>query len=219
MSSPGVSGLGLVVSLSGVLFVYSGVKDVGLVDSLRSLARGAGLPAGTGPKVTTVSFTGAGDPPAGAGGTQTTGDPAFAGGAHPEVAEAAARYLGVPYVWGGKSPTGLDCSGLVYRAILDATGQKAPLSSTGQSVWNGFARIDRAQVGAGDVCWWPGHVVVATSNTDCISAPRPGKTVRREAIRGAGPVGTGEPARCLRLKTGATRPGSSSSSRPAGVFV
>lgn len=215
--SSGVSGLGLVVSLSGVLLVYSGVKDVGLVDTLRSIAGGAGLPAGAGPKVTTVSFTGAGayESAAGAGEPQAADVPAFAGGAHPEVAEAAARYLGVPYVWGGKSPTGLDCSGLVYRAILDATGQKAPLSSTLQAVWGGFARIDRAQVGAGDVCWWPGHVVVATSNTDCISAPRPGKVVRREAIRSAGPVGTGEPARCLRLKAG--RAGASSS--PRGVAV
>ncbi len=212
MSSPGVSGLGLFVSLGGLMLAYSGVKDVGLVDMLRSLAQGAGLPAVAGPKVTTVSFTGAGAyEPAGAGEPQAAGAdqepdvPGLSGGAHPEVAAAAARYLGWPYRWGGEDPAGgLDCSGLVYRAILDATGQRAPLGSLGQSVWSGFRRINRGEVGAGDVCWWPGHVVVATSNTECISAPRRGLNVRREALDSAGPAGTGSPARCLRLKYGRT---------------
>lgn len=43
------------------------------------------------------------------------------------VVEAAQRYLGTPYVWGGADKTGLDCSGFAYRAMKDA-GCDVPLS-------------------------------------------------------------------------------------------
>jgi hypothetical protein len=189
MASRGLSGLGLAVSSLGGLMIYTGVRDVPMIDAVRSIARGV-TPSGPGPRSTSVSFTGQ------AGGVVPANY--LRGGAHPEIAQAGLRYLGTPYRWGGKAAGGLDCSGLVYRAILDATGAKAPVSSTGQSVWRGFDVIDRGQVGAGDVLWWPGHVVIALDADTCVSAPRPGTVVRTEAIHGAGPVGMGEPARCLR---------------------
>lgn len=192
MASGGLSGLGLGIAAMGGILAYTGVRNVPVLDAVRSFARGV-VPTGPGPKATSVSFTG-GDQGAGV-------VPAnyLRGGTHPEIAQAALRYLGVPYRWGGKAAAGLDCSGLVYRAILDATGVKAPLNSTGQSVWRGFSNVSRAEVGAGDVLWWPGHVVVALDNDTCVSAPRPGTVVRTEAIKGAGPIGSGEPSRCLRF--------------------
>jgi hypothetical protein len=216
--SGGVSGLGLAVAGLGGLLMFTGIRDVSMLDAIRSIARGV-TPTGPGPKTTTVSFTG--DP----GGAVTPAaylKPSATGG-HPEIAQAALRYLGTPYRWGGKGGAdGLDCSGLVYRAILDATGAKAPLSSTGQSTWRGFSVVSRAEVGAGDVLWWPGHVVVALDVDTCVSAPRPGTVVRTEAIRGAGPVGAGEPSRCLRYNgLGATSkaPSSATGSTAAGLRV
>lgn len=202
--------------MTGALLAYTGVKDVSMLDAIRGLVSGV-MPAGPGAKVTSVSFTGATttaaggattqaagyDPGGGAGGSAPSSSGA-SGGTHPEIATAAAKYLGVPYRWGGKNPaTGLDCSGLVKVAINDATGDgSCPSSSSTQAVWSKFSTIPRSAVGAGDVLWWPGHVVVAESNTGCISAPRPGLTVRREAIAHAGPVGTGQPSRCLRYNGG-----------------
>jgi cell wall-associated NlpC family hydrolase len=203
----GVSGIGLMVTAAGGVLIVSGIRDVPVLDVLRGLAGGS-VPAGAGPKVTTVAFTGAAGADTSSPTSSTPGPAAgagTAGGAHPEIAAAARRYLGVPYVWGGKSPAGMDCSGLVYLAIKNGTGDgTCPLGSYMQSVWRKFDRISRQDVGAGDVLWWPGHVVVAISNTECISAPRPGLRVRQETIRSAGPV-PGEPTRCLRYN-GAGRP-------------
>ncbi len=194
MASGGLSGLGLAVAAGGGLLAWSGVRNVPVLDAVRSFARGV-TPSAPAPRTTTVVFNSG----AGAGATPANYlRPGGAGGGHPEIAQAALRYLGTPYRWGGKAPGGLDCSGLVYRAILDATGAKAPLGSYGQSAWRGFNVVDRRDVGAGDVLWWPGHVAVALDVDTCVSAPRPGTVVRTEAIRTAGPIGSGEPSRCLR---------------------
>ena len=194
MASGGVSGLGLAVASFGGLLIYTGVTNVPLLDAVRSFARGV-VPRARGQVVTDVRFSEADD-----GGAVTPANylrPSGSGGT-PAIAQAALRYLGTPYRWGGKAPGGLDCSGLVYRAILDATGAKAPLGSYGQSTWRGFSVIPRSELGAGDVLWWPGHVAVALDNDTCVSAPRPGTVVRTEPIASAGPVGSGQPARCLR---------------------
>ena len=70
----------------------------------------------------------------------------------------AERFLGAPYVWGGKSFAGLDCSGLVQTS-LNACGIASPRDSDmmekalGQSV-----SLDKLQ--RGDLIFWPGHVGV-----------------------------------------------------------
>lgn len=191
--------------------MVSGIRNVSVLDTFRALVGGYVPPsAGGAARVTTVSFTGGaasssppstGDEPGGATTSDTSSGSASGTAA---IGEAARKYLGVPYVWGGKTAKGLDCSGLVYRAIVDATGDTScPTYSWTQATWKGFDVIGRAAVAAGDVVWWPGHIAVAVSNTQCIAAPRPGLRVRQEAIRTAGPI-PGEPARCLRYN-GKTR--------------
>ncbi len=203
MRSPGVSGIGLGVAVAGALLVYTGVRDVTLVDALRSFAGGI-APAGAGPRTTTVSFAGyagqAGDdgPPA-SGGAPADTSTSTGAGPNAAIANAARKYLGVPYRWGGKDPaTGLDCSGLVRVAVRDATGQTPPLDSYSQSRWSKFRKIPRADVAAGDVLWWPGHIAIALDNANVIHAPKPGAVVRTEAARSAGPAGTTGPTLCLR---------------------
>ena len=73
----------------------------------------------------------------------------------------AERFLGVPYVWGGKTSLGIDCSGLVQVA-LDAAGLACPRDSDMQERALGEAvAADAAGLRRGDLVFWKGHVAIA----------------------------------------------------------
>jgi len=72
----------------------------------------------------------------------------------------AERFLGVPYLWGGKTNLGLDCSGLVQVA-LTACGLPCPRDSDMQKQALGTT-IDIAHARRGDLVFWKGHVGIMT---------------------------------------------------------
>jgi peptidoglycan DL-endopeptidase CwlO len=95
-----------------------------------------------------------------------------------EVADYARRQLGVPYRYGGSSPsTGFDCSGLVYAAYR-SIGRTIPRSSWEQ------LRAGRpghfGDVRPGDLLFTEGggHVQLVVSRTAAISAPQTGERVK-----------------------------------------
>ncbi|MET0274123.1 MAG: NlpC/P60 family protein [Phenylobacterium sp.] len=69
----------------------------------------------------------------------------------------AERYLGAPYLWGGRESLGLDCSGLVQQALM-ACGRACP-RDTDQQEQMGQA-IGRAEFARGDLVFWKGHVAL-----------------------------------------------------------
>ena len=74
----------------------------------------------------------------------------------------AERFLGVPYLWGGKSSLGIDCSGLVQLA-LGACGIAAPRDSDMQAESIGEAlplSVDLPVLKRGDLIFWTGHVAI-----------------------------------------------------------
>lgn len=75
----------------------------------------------------------------------------------------AARFVGIPYLWGGKSSLGLDCSGLVQTAC-HACGIAALRDSDMQEKTLGEAiepPLDAQAYQRGDLLFWPGHVAMA----------------------------------------------------------
>lgn len=78
----------------------------------------------------------------------------------------AARLIGVPYLWGGRSQAGLDCSALVQLA-LDAVGISAPRDSDQQQV---LGREATGPHRRGDLLFWPGHVAIVMDDATLLHA-------------------------------------------------
>ena len=92
-----------------------------------------------------------------------------AGSAAADWAAVAERFIGVPYLWGGKTSLGLDCSGLVQVA-LGACGIAAPRDSDMQENAIGDTLAPGAALRRGDLVFWPGHVALMLDREIAIHA-------------------------------------------------
>ena len=111
--------------------------------------------------------------------------PAFASGNVPQavagnaVLEIAARYVGVPYRSGGKTPAGFDCSGFTSY-VYGQLGIYLPSISSAQRYAG--VEVSRADAKPGDIIWTPGHVGIYAGGNMQIDSPRPGKTIQFRGI-------------------------------------
>ena len=81
---------------------------------------------------------------------------------HPSLLDAAAAWLDAPYLWGGRTPDGCDCSGLVQGAAR-ACGLELPRDSGPQERTLGDAvPLDARR--PNDLVFWPGHVAIVESD-------------------------------------------------------
>jgi cell wall-associated NlpC family hydrolase len=71
----------------------------------------------------------------------------------PESIELAKRFLGVPYLWGGSSSYGYDCSGFT-QMLVRARGIDMPRDADQQAAWSGVGRVKRKDLQAGDLLFF-----------------------------------------------------------------
>jgi cell wall-associated NlpC family hydrolase len=74
-----------------------------------------------------------------------------------EFVALAERFIGAPYLWGGRSIRGIDCSGLVQIAMI-GSGRPAPRDADMQAALIGAPVADDARLARGDLVFWRGHV-------------------------------------------------------------
>lgn len=98
------------------------------------------------------------------------------GSTNSDIVETALQYLGTPYVWGGTSPSGFDCSGFV-QYVYRQHGINISRTTYTQ-IYDGTP-ISRSQLQPGDLVFpHSGHVVMYIGNGQVIHAPKPGDSVK-----------------------------------------
>jgi cell wall-associated NlpC family hydrolase len=94
------------------------------------------------------------------------------GDSESDFVAVAERFLGVPYLWGGKTAFGLDCSGLVQIALM-ACGLSCPRDSDMQEAALGTVvstASDHANLKRGDLVFWTGHVAIVRDRANLLHA-------------------------------------------------
>jgi cell wall-associated NlpC family hydrolase len=118
------------------------------------------------------------------------------GHAQDDPVKVAELFLGTPYLWGGNSRAGIDCSGLVQAALL-ACGTPCPGDSGPQEAELGTALPEGTRPERGDLLFWKGHVALvrdpgtlihANAHHMAVALEPLQEAVARIAAQGDGPV-------------------------------
>ena len=97
-----------------------------------------------------------------------------------QVVQSAFQYLGTPYRWGGKTPLGIDCSGLCSIAYM----LNGAYIYRDAKIMDGFPlrEIPREEIKRGDLIFFPGHVAMYIGNDQYIHSSLGGNEVNINSL-------------------------------------
>jgi cell wall-associated NlpC family hydrolase len=103
------------------------------------------------------------------------------GSGNAAAAQVAMQYLGTPYVWGGASPGGFDCSGLASYAYAQI-GKSVPHYTV--AIYNAFPKVPSDQLQVGDLVFYRGlgHMGIYIGGGQMVHAPQTGDVVKVSAM-------------------------------------
>lgn len=113
-----------------------------------------------------------------------------------DLADAAAQLMNAPYIWGGRTAVGIDCSGIVQLA-MKMIGQLSPRDSDQQEAMLG-TEISRNELRRNDLVFFKGHVGIMWNETDLLHANAKYMKVMIEPLREV--ESRAAITRCKRLK-------------------
>lgn len=102
-----------------------------------------------------------------------------ASGIGAQIVDIAFRYVGTPYVSGGESPGGFDCSGFTQYVFAQVG---ISLSRTSAAQRNDGYVVSASEARPGDLIWWPGHVGIYLGGNQHIAARNPGTPLSASQI-------------------------------------
>jgi cell wall-associated NlpC family hydrolase len=103
------------------------------------------------------------------------------------IVKVASRYRGTPYVLGGSTPRGFDCSGYTGHVVAKALGVRLPRTAASQAGSGQVDRVARSNRRTGDLVFFPGgggiyHVGIYAGGGQMWDSPKPGARVTKRAI-------------------------------------
>lgn len=121
----------------------------------------------------------------------STGSSSGGSSRNAQAAQVAMQYLGVPYVWGGSSPSGFDCSGLAMYAYGKVGVSMAHYTG---AIWSAFPKVS-GDLQPGDLVFFSGlgHMGIYIGGGQMVHAPHTGDVVRVASISRSGYVGAVRP--------------------------
>jgi cell wall-associated NlpC family hydrolase len=148
-----------------------------------ALARQRAAAASSATTAVTVAPTASsgGEASSGSSGGSAPSAPLPSGSGNAAAASVAMQYLGVPYVWGGASPSGFDCSGLASYAYAQI-GKSVP-HYTG-AIWAAFPKVPSDQLEPGDLVFFNGlgHMGIYIGGGQYVHAPHTGDVVKVSSL-------------------------------------
>ncbi len=105
-----------------------------------------------------------------------------------DFVKIAELHVGLPYIWGGISPDGIDCSGLVQtalRSVGEGVGKEAPRDTDMQEAALGTNLPKDATLKRGDLVFWQGHVGIMRDATELLHANAYHMLVASEPLKDA----------------------------------